>query len=93
MQTKTIIQNLSELPTAPTTIGTMAWNQTGDWRYVTPLVADKLAPCSQHCPAGAGVFAHVMQGLFDQQKQVIGQGRRERKLRWSVQTDRQGLLR
>ena len=30
----------------------MAWNQTGDWRYVTPLVADKLAPCSQNCPAG-----------------------------------------
>ena len=41
MQTKIIIKSLSELPTAPTTIGTMAWNQTGDWRYVTPLVADK----------------------------------------------------
>jgi Pyruvate/2-oxoacid:ferredoxin oxidoreductase delta subunit len=52
MQTKIIIKSLSELPTAPTTIGTMAWNQTGDWRYVTPLVADKLAPCSQNCPAG-----------------------------------------
>ena len=52
MQTKIIIQRLSELPTAPTTIGTMAWNETGDWRYVTPLVADKLAPCSQNCPAG-----------------------------------------
>jgi Pyruvate/2-oxoacid:ferredoxin oxidoreductase delta subunit len=52
MQTKIIIKSLSELPTMPTTIGTMAWNQTGDWRYVTPLVADKLAPCSQSCPAG-----------------------------------------
>jgi Pyruvate/2-oxoacid:ferredoxin oxidoreductase delta subunit len=52
MQTKTIIKSLSELPTAPTTIGTMAWNQTGDWRYVTPLVADKMAPCSRNCPAG-----------------------------------------
>ena len=52
MQTKIIIKSLSELPTAPFTIGTMAWNQTGDWRYVTPLVADKLAPCSQNCPAG-----------------------------------------
>ena len=52
MQTKTIIKSLSELPTAPTTIGTMTWNETGDWRYVTPLVADKLAPCSQNCPAG-----------------------------------------
>jgi Pyruvate/2-oxoacid:ferredoxin oxidoreductase delta subunit len=52
MQTKIIIKRLSELPTMPTTIGTMAWNQTGDWRYVTPLVADKLAPCSQNCPVG-----------------------------------------
>jgi Pyruvate/2-oxoacid:ferredoxin oxidoreductase delta subunit len=30
----------------------MAWNQTGDWRYLTPLVANKLAPCSQNCPIG-----------------------------------------
>jgi len=52
MQTKIIIKSLLELPTAPTTIGTMAWNETGDWRYVTPLVADKLAPCNQSCPAG-----------------------------------------
>ena len=55
MATKTIIQRLSELPTAPTTIGTMAWNETGDWRYLTPLVADKLAPCSQNCPAGVPI--------------------------------------
>ena len=59
MQTKIIIQRLSELPTAPTTIGTMAWNQTGDWRYVTPLVADKLAPCSQNCPAGIPIPRHL----------------------------------
>ena len=58
MQTKIIIQRLSELPTAPTTIGTMAWNQTGDWRYVTPLVADKMAPCSQNCPAGIPIPRH-----------------------------------
>lgn len=59
MQTKIIIQSLSELPTAPTTIGTMAWNQTGDWRYVTPLVADKMAPCSQNCPAGIPIPLHL----------------------------------
>ncbi|MCE5265011.1 MAG: 4Fe-4S binding protein [Deltaproteobacteria bacterium] len=59
MQTKTVITRLSELPQAPTTIGTMAWNQTGDWRYVTPLVADKLAPCSQNCPAGIPIPRHL----------------------------------
>ena len=55
MPTKIIIQRLSELPTAPTTIGTMAWNETGDWRYLTPLVADKQAPCSQSCPIGVPI--------------------------------------
>jgi len=52
MQLKKQIESLSELPTMPSTIDTMAWNQTGDWRYLTPLVANKLAPCSQSCPAG-----------------------------------------
>ena len=59
MQTKIVIKSLSELPTAPTTIGTMAWNQTGDWRYVTPLVADKTAPCAQNCPAGIPIPRHL----------------------------------
>ena len=59
MQTKIIIQRLSELPIAPTTIGTMTWNQTGDWRYVTPLVADKTAPCSQNCPVGIPIPRHL----------------------------------
>jgi Pyruvate/2-oxoacid:ferredoxin oxidoreductase delta subunit len=52
MQPKKIIQSLSELPTMPSTIGTMAWNQTGDWRYLTPLIANRPAPCIRNCPAG-----------------------------------------
>ena len=36
----------------PSTIGTMAWNQTGDWRFLTPVVANKPAPCRRNCPAG-----------------------------------------
>lgn len=59
MQTKIIIKSLAELPMAPTTIGTMAWNQTGDWRYVTPLVADKMAPCTENCPAGIPIPRHL----------------------------------
>ena len=43
----------------PSTIGTMAWNQTGDWRYLTPLVANKLAPCSQNCPAGIPISDYL----------------------------------
>jgi Pyruvate/2-oxoacid:ferredoxin oxidoreductase delta subunit len=52
MQPKRIIKSLSELPTMPSTIGTMEWNQTGDWRFLTPVVANKPAPCSRNCPAG-----------------------------------------
>ena len=43
----------------PSTIGTMAWNQTGDWRYLTPLVANKLAPCSQNCPVGIPIPSYL----------------------------------
>jgi Pyruvate/2-oxoacid:ferredoxin oxidoreductase delta subunit len=59
MQPKKTIESLSELPTMPSTIGTMAWNQTGDWRYLTPLVANKLAPCSQNCPAGIPIPGYL----------------------------------
>jgi Pyruvate/2-oxoacid:ferredoxin oxidoreductase delta subunit len=59
MQLKKPIESLSELPTMPSTIGTMAWNQTGDWRYLTPLVANKLAPCSQNCPAGIPISDYL----------------------------------
>jgi Pyruvate/2-oxoacid:ferredoxin oxidoreductase delta subunit len=55
MDSKKEVKSLSDLPIMPSTIGTMAWNQTGDWRYLTPVVADKLAPCAQNCPAGVPV--------------------------------------
>jgi len=55
MQSKTVIKRLSELPTMPCTIDTMAWNQTGDWRYLTPVVENKPAPCSSNCPAGVPI--------------------------------------
>ncbi len=59
MQPEKIIQSLSELPTMPSTIGTMAWNDTGDWRYLTPLVRNKLAPCSHNCPAGIPISSYL----------------------------------
>jgi Pyruvate/2-oxoacid:ferredoxin oxidoreductase delta subunit len=59
MQPKKTIASLSELQIMPSTIGTMAWNQTGDWRYLTPLVANKPAPCSQNCPAGIPIPGYL----------------------------------
>jgi len=55
MASKKKVLSLSQLPTSPFTIDSMAWNQTGDWRYLTPLVADKMAPCSQGCPMGISI--------------------------------------
>ena len=65
------ITGVSDLPIMPSTIGTMAWNQTGDWRYLTPMVADKLAPCTRNCPAAVPITdylnalrnGHVKKGL------------------------------
>ena len=59
MQQKKTIKNWSELPTMPSTIGTMVWNQTGDWRYLTPLIKNKLAPCSQNCPLGIPIPGYL----------------------------------
>jgi NADPH-dependent glutamate synthase beta subunit-like oxidoreductase len=58
----------------PSTIGTMAWNQTGDWRYLTPLIANKVAPCSSACPAGEDTARIEMlnaRGLFKEAWEAI----------------------
>ena len=59
MDSEKKVKSLSDLPIMPSTIGTMAWNQTGDWRYLTPVVADKLAPCTQNCPAGVPITGYL----------------------------------
>jgi len=74
MEPKRPIRNLSELPTMPSSLGTMAWNQTGDWRYVTPVVMNKTAPCSNACPAGidtARIEMLIAQGQFGDAWQTI----------------------
>ena len=45
------IQGLEALPTVPATQGSMGWNQTGSWRYLTPVATNKLPPCRSKCPA------------------------------------------
>jgi Pyruvate/2-oxoacid:ferredoxin oxidoreductase delta subunit len=59
MQTKIIIKSLSEVPKMPATIGTMVWNQTGDWRYLTPVIKNKQAPCSRNCPLGISIPGYL----------------------------------
>jgi Pyruvate/2-oxoacid:ferredoxin oxidoreductase delta subunit len=59
MESEKKIESLSELPVMISSIGTMAWNQTGDWRYLTPVVANKRAPCSQSCPAAIPITDYL----------------------------------
>ena len=45
--------------------GTLA-TKTGTWRYLTPVYANKLAPCNESCPAGEDVeAAMVLSGQED----------------------------
>ena len=74
MHPKKTFESLSELPTMPSTIGTMAWNKTGEWRYLTPQVANKQAPCSSACPAGEDTARIEMlnaRGLFKEAWELI----------------------
>jgi Pyruvate/2-oxoacid:ferredoxin oxidoreductase delta subunit len=52
MQPRRTIACLAELPAMPATIDTMYWNQTGTWRFLTPLPVNKMPPCRFQCPAG-----------------------------------------
>ena len=51
VQPKTAIQCFAELPTLPETRGIIDWNQTGTWRYLAPVAANKLPPCRSNCPS------------------------------------------
>lgn len=59
MESEKRIESLSELPIMVSSIGSMAWNQTGDWRYLTPVVANKRAPCSHACPASVPITDYL----------------------------------
>ncbi len=50
MQAKKPIECLADLPLVPFTNGSMTWNKTGDWRYLTPTVKNRLSPCVDNCP-------------------------------------------
>jgi len=43
---------MDDLPKAPITIGDMAHNRTGLWRYLKPAIYDRIAPCRSDCPLG-----------------------------------------
>jgi len=43
----------------PCTINNMAWNRTGSWRFLTPILQDKISPCRDACPAGIDISGFI----------------------------------
>jgi Pyruvate/2-oxoacid:ferredoxin oxidoreductase delta subunit len=46
------ITRLEELPVMPVTLGDMSFNRTGLWRFLTPVIKERTAPCRLACPLG-----------------------------------------
>ena len=46
------LDRIVDFPPMPYSFGLIDGNRTGTWRYVQPVYRDKLAPCSESCPAG-----------------------------------------
>ncbi len=55
MSLETRFTSWKEMPPAAVSHETMAFNRTGTWRYVRPVLSDKLAPCRGSCPAGTDI--------------------------------------
>ena len=59
------LDRIVDFPPMPYSFGLIDGNRTGTWRYVQPVYRDKLAPCSESCPAGNDIakwMDHVSQG-------------------------------
>jgi NADPH-dependent glutamate synthase beta subunit-like oxidoreductase/Pyruvate/2-oxoacid:ferredoxin oxidoreductase delta subunit len=50
MTDKIILTTLGDYPEAPVSEGGMLWNQTGSWRFASPLFSPRPSPCSRACP-------------------------------------------
>jgi len=64
-----IYHSIDEMPEKVVSRGSMLWNKTGSWRYLRPKYQEKVAPCSQGCPAGNDIEGFIRQiGLGNYQK-------------------------
>jgi len=52
MKQRVTFKHLHEIPPISISLGTMAWNKTGTWRYLRPRYVVKTPPCNEACPAG-----------------------------------------
>ncbi|MBI4595676.1 MAG: FAD-dependent oxidoreductase [Candidatus Tectomicrobia bacterium] len=51
------MENISpkNIPYISVSTQSMAWNKTGNWRYLRPAYHNRLSPCVQGCPAGENI--------------------------------------
>ncbi len=50
-----VFESPSEVPPVALSLGTTAWNRTGDWRSREPVFRDLRPPCSAGCPTGQDI--------------------------------------
>ena len=48
-------ESAAEVPPVARSLGSTAWNRTGDWRSREPIFRDLTPPCAAACPAGQDV--------------------------------------
>ena len=48
-------ESAAEIPPVARSLGSTAWNRTGDWRSREPVFRDLTPPCAAACPAGQDV--------------------------------------
>lgn len=48
-------ESAAEVPPVARSLGSTAWNRTGDWRSREPVFRDLTPPCAAACPAGQDV--------------------------------------
>jgi len=55
MSNQIIFKREEEMPYLPISLASMAWNKTGNWRYLKPQFENKIPPCNEGCPAGQDI--------------------------------------
>ncbi len=65
MSDKIILTTLSDFPEVPVSEGGMLWNETGTWRFASPLFSPRPSPCGRGCPLSndlAGIMRRLAAG-------------------------------
>ncbi len=55
MAEQILFKREEDMPDQAISLGSMAWNKTGSWRYLRPRFENKIPPCNEGCPAGQDI--------------------------------------